>query len=67
MKIVILDKKSLGDDTPFESLYPFGEVIFYDATAPELISERIADADVVILNKVKMTDRVIEGAKKLKL
>ena len=67
MKITILDKKSLGDDTPFDSLYPLGEVDFYDATAPSEISERIKDSDVVIINKVKMTDAVISGAEKLKL
>ena len=67
MKIKVLDKKSLGDDTPFEALYALGEVEVYDATPASLAPERVADADVVIINKVKITDEVISAAKNLKL
>lgn len=67
MKIKILDRKSLGDDTPFDLLYEIGEVEYYDATPPELVAERASDADVIIINKVKITDEVIGKAKNLKL
>lgn len=45
----------------------FGEVISYDSSTTEQAIERSADADVIILNKVKVTRQVIEGAKRLKL
>ncbi len=67
MKITVLDKKSLGDDTPFEVLSSLGEVEFYDSTPSELVLERTADSDVIIINKVKITRDVIFGAKNLKL
>ncbi len=67
MKIVILDKKSMGDDTPFGLLNELGDVIMYDATAPEEIYAHISDADVAVLNKVKITNSVFESCKKLKL
>ena len=56
MKIVILDRASLGEDTPFEELEALGEVISYAATSQEECVERIDGADVAIINKVKMNE-----------
>ena len=67
MKIVILDRKTLGDDTPLADIERHGELISYDTTPEELISERIEGADVVIVNKVKMTREVITSSRSLKL
>ncbi len=67
MKITVLDRKSLGDDTPFEVLKSLGELEFYDSTSPELVNERTTDSDVIIINKVKITKEVITASKKLKL
>lgn len=67
MKITVLDKFSLGEDTPLEVLCRIGEVEFYDRTPPELVAERLADTEVVIINKVKITREVIENSPKLKL
>ena len=67
MKIVVLDRCSLGVDTPLKGLKQFGEVVIYDSTSPDQIASRIFDADIIILNKVKITERVLNDAKKLKL
>ena len=67
MKIAVLDKKSLGEDTPFSYLEEFGELILYDSTTNDEILERIQDIDVIVINKVKITDAVLSRAKKLKL
>ncbi|MBQ8303158.1 MAG: hydroxyacid dehydrogenase [Clostridia bacterium] len=67
MKIVILDKASLGEDTPFSVLDKFGQVIKYDASTPDQAIERAADADVIIINKIKVTRELIHSSKKLKL
>ena len=67
MKITVLDKNSLGTDTPLDGLRNFGDVIVYDSTNADEISERVADADVLVLNKVKITDDVFSVAKSLKL
>ena len=53
MKIVILDRKTLGDDTPLSEIERHGEVICYDNTAPEQIPERIAGADVRIRDRLR--------------
>ena len=67
MKIVVLDRKSLGEDTPLDVLFKFGEVIIYDETRSEDIIPRVLDADVIVLNKVKISEDVIANAKALKL
>lgn len=67
MKIVILDKASIGEDTPIDILDKFGEVVVYDASSPQEAIERVSDADVIIINKVRVTRELMSSAKKLKL
>ena len=67
MKITVLDRNSMGTDLPMDILNQLGEVSVYDATAADEVSERIADSDVIVLNKVKITESIIESAKNLKL
>ena len=67
MKIVILDRASLGEDTPFSVLDRFGDVIYYDSSDENEAIERSADAEVIIINKIKVTKNLMIKAKKLKL
>lgn len=56
MKLVLLDVKTLGDDIDFSMFEKFGEVDVYSSTAPQEVHDRIKDADVIILNKVKINE-----------
>jgi len=67
MKIKILDKSAFGEDTPIERLNDFGEVEVYSSTSENELVERCKDAEVLILNKVKIGKEVFETAEKLKL
>ena len=67
MKIVILDKQSLGEDTPFDVLNKLGEVVFYDSSTPNEAIARAKDADVIIINKIKVTKELMESSHSLKL
>ncbi len=67
MKVVILDKASLGEDTPFYVLDKFGQVTMFDASTPDQAIERPADADVMIINKIKVTKELLQKSKNLKL
>ena len=67
MKIVVLDRYSLGLDTPIDSLVGIGEVVCYDSSDENEAISRISDAEVVIVNKVKVTERILSSAKNLKL
>ena len=67
MKITVLDRSAMGMDIPLEQLERFGEVTVFDSTSACNVAERIAESDVIILNKVKITRDVIEASRKLKL
>ena len=67
MKISVLDVKTLGNDLDFSGIHKLGDVTVYDLTTQEQAIERIADAEVLILNKVKLTKENLPFAKKLKL
>ena len=67
MKIKILDKKAMGEDTPLEILSELGEITVYDTTKPEELEEHCKDADVLIFNKIKIGREIIEKSKSLKL
>lgn len=65
MKTVILDGKTLGDDLDLDIFGDDTEI--YGTTEPELVAERIKDAEVVIINKIKLGEHNLADAKKLKL
>jgi len=46
---------------------PMVQWAYYDHTAPEAVVERIADAEIVITNKVVLDERALNGARRLKL
>ncbi|MBQ7090489.1 MAG: hydroxyacid dehydrogenase [Clostridia bacterium] len=56
MKIAILDKSTLGADIDLSPIRALGETAEYDTTAPAQIAERIMDAQVVIVNKIKLNE-----------
>lgn len=55
MKIAVLDKETLGD-VDLSPLYAVGETVVYPLTAPHEIVDRIADADVVVVNKIRLNE-----------
>ena len=67
MNIAILDAATLGDDLDLSVFDSVGSKTVYKVTAPEEVSVRIKDADVVVINKVKLNEGNLSGADKLKL
>lgn len=67
MKLVFLDRKTIGEDLDLSPFEEFGEVVMYPFSTPEEVPERVKDADVIILNKVPINEQTIGGAQKLKL
>ncbi len=68
MKIVILERNSVGLDIDVERFREFGEVEIYPNTVTtEEIAERIKDADIVVSNKAPMNKESLKDAAKLKL
>jgi len=67
MNIVILDYKTLGDDLDLSGAERFGTVTKFPVTKQEDAAERLKDADIVIVNKIKMNEGALKDAKNLKL
>lgn len=67
MKIVFLDVKTIGEDLDLSGFETLGEVVKYGFSSPEEIPDRVADADVIVLNKPSINEQTIGTAKNLKL
>lgn len=67
MKTVLLERNSLGVDIDVTRFGDFGEYVEYPVSSPEETVERVADADVIVLNKVPMNATTLAKAKNLKL
>ncbi len=67
MKIVVLDAETLGKDLDLSPLNAVGEVTVYPLTSSREIGERIREAEVILINKVRITEEVLDAAPKLRL
>lgn len=66
MKIVILDALTFGD-TDLSAFFKLGDVDIYQTTSPQLTHERIANAAVIVTNKVVITKALMLNTPSLKL
>ena len=66
-KIVILDGHTLNPgDLSWDELDELGEVILYERTSQSEIQGRIADANIILTNKVPLGTEIISGLPDLK-
>ena len=68
-KIVVLDGWTENPgDLSWDCLKEFGEVTVYDRPAdPAVTAERIGDADIVVINKTRITQEVLEACPSVRL
>lgn len=67
MNICILDGFSVNPgDLNWDAMNKLGTVTVYDRTAPNLILERAADAEIVLTNKVPINAKTINALPKLR-
>lgn len=67
MKLVFLDRKTIGDDIDLSIFKDFGEVVEYNFSSVEEVPDRVADADILVINKIPINESTIGSAKNLKL
>lgn len=67
MKIVFLDRDTVSPSTTLRPPAFVHEWVQYPRTSPTDAAERIADADIVIVNKVKLSAETLVQAPQLKL
>lgn len=62
MKIVFLDRKTLGDDITLAQFEKFGEIVTYESTKPEETLKRVKDASIVVTNKVVIDKDIMDNS-----
>lgn len=67
MKIVFLDRSTVGHVRNLDKLKELGEVAYHDITPEEKTVERTREAEIIITNKVVINKPVMDQAKDLKL
>ena len=67
MKIVILDSITLGKDIDLSPIYAVGTVAEYGSTSPAELCDRIKDAEVIVVNKIKLGEAQLSCAASLRL
>ncbi|MEZ8646102.1 D-2-hydroxyacid dehydrogenase [Vibrio cyclitrophicus] len=67
LKVVFLDRATIPSQIHLKPLSFEHEWLEYDFTAPDLVAERVLDADVIITNKVLLNADNLSQAQQLKL
>ena len=68
MKIVVLERNSVGTDIEVSSLEQLGEVTYYPNTVTiEEVNERIKEAHIVVSNKASLREESLKDALNVKL
>ncbi|MDY3919289.1 MAG: D-2-hydroxyacid dehydrogenase [Candidatus Limivivens sp.] len=67
MKIVFLEAGTLGSDMDFSAFERLGQVVRYEQSTAADTPEKVADADIVVVNKINMNARTLAGADRLKM
>ena len=68
MKIVVLERNSVGPDIPVDCFYELGNVTCYKNTVSiEEVKERVKDADIIVANKSPMCEESLKNAPNVKM
>ncbi len=67
MKITVLDGNALNPgDLSWDSLKEFGQVKVFPRTSPDEVVERIADSEIILLNKININEEILSKCPSLK-
>lgn len=67
MKIVVLDRMSVGEDVSVDAFFQYGQAEFFNNTPDELVAERVREADIIVSNKSPMNESTLKEADKVRL
>ena len=63
MKIVVLERHSVGADVPVQYEH-LGQVVYYhNTTTVQEVSERVRDAEIIVANKAPLREETLKNAK----
>lgn len=67
MKIVELDGYAANPgDLSWEPFCQLGELVVYERSTPAQVVERAKDAEAILINKIEVTDKVLERLPQLR-
>ncbi|MCL2254772.1 MAG: hydroxyacid dehydrogenase, partial [Lachnospiraceae bacterium] len=67
MKIVILERDTIGLDVSVDCISHFGDVTSFPVSNADNVAERVIDADIIIANKCPLNADTLSKAEKVKL
>lgn len=67
MKIVILERNSVGTDVSVDALKAYGDVTIYGNSTIDDVKERVRDAEIIIANKAPLNADTLKEASSVKL
>lgn len=67
MKIVVLERNSVGLDVSLDTLNALGEVTAYPNTTAVDVKEKVKDAEIIVANKAPLNEETLKGAPNVKL
>lgn len=67
LNVVFLDRDTISEQTTLRRLSFDHTLTVYNRTSADQVAERIADADIVITNKVPVREAALAGATRLKM
>ncbi len=67
MKIVVLERHSVGADVPVQYEH-LGQVVYYhNTTTVQEVSERVGDAEIIVANKAPLREETLKNAPHVRL
>ncbi len=67
MKIVILERNSVGTDVSVDCIGNYGDVTIYRNTTAEDVAEKVQEAEIIIANKAPLNAETLKNAPDVKL
>lgn len=67
MKIVVLERNSVGLDVSIDDIGTYGEMTVYPNTVKENVAERVKDAEIIVANKAPLNAETLKDAQSVKL
>ncbi len=67
MKIVVLERNSVGLDVSVDGIAALGDVTIYPNTTAADVKEKITDADIIVANKAPLNEETLKDAPNVKL
>ena len=67
MKIVVLERNSVGLDVSIDGIEALGEVTVYPNTTRDDIDGRLTDAEIIVANKAPLNEETLKDASKVRL